>query len=174
MLAVGLFWLLAQLVAPPEREPEELTMSMAMTMVEAPEVAPEQEAPTPQPVEAAPQQAPPPFTPSVQTLATTNQAMDALFRQFALTTSSSSPELSETFYLQLERERVAERERGERSERAAERAERADRAAAERAERADRADRAAATAEREQARLTLLLVCGGVAAAACALALRGR
>ena len=61
VLAVGLFWLLAQLVAPPEREPEELTMSMAMTMVEAPEVAPEQEAPTPQPVEAAPQQAPPPM-----------------------------------------------------------------------------------------------------------------
>ncbi len=61
VLAVGLFWLLAQLVAPPEREPEELTMSMAMTMVEAPEVAPEQEAPPPQPVEAAPQQAPPPM-----------------------------------------------------------------------------------------------------------------
>lgn len=61
VLAVGLFWLLAQLVAPPEREPEELTMSMAMTMVDAPEVAPEQEAPTPQPVETAPQQAPPPM-----------------------------------------------------------------------------------------------------------------
>ena len=61
VLAVGLFWLLAQLVAPPEREPEELTMSMAMTMIEAPEVAPEQEAPTPQPVEAAPQQTPPPM-----------------------------------------------------------------------------------------------------------------
>ncbi|MBT2774570.1 TonB family protein [Halomonas sp. ISL-60] len=61
VLAVGLFWLLAQLVAPPEREPEKLTMSMAMTMVEMPEVAPEQEAPTPQPVEAAPQQAPPPM-----------------------------------------------------------------------------------------------------------------
>ncbi|MEA2118437.1 TonB family protein [Halovibrio sp. HP20-50] len=61
VLAVGLFWLLAQLVAPPEREPEELTMSMAMTMVDAPEVAPEQEAPTPAPVEATPQQAPPPM-----------------------------------------------------------------------------------------------------------------
>ena len=61
MLAVGLFWLLAQLVAPPEREPEELTMSMAMTMVEAPEVAPQHEAPPPPPVEAAPQQAPPPM-----------------------------------------------------------------------------------------------------------------
>lgn len=61
MLAVGLFWLLAQLVAPPEREPEKLTMSMAMTMIEAPEVAPEQEAPAPQPVEAVPQQAPPPM-----------------------------------------------------------------------------------------------------------------
>jgi periplasmic protein TonB len=61
VLAVGLFWLLAQLVAPPEREPEKLTMSMAMTMIEAPEVAPEQEAPAPQPVEAVPQQAPPPM-----------------------------------------------------------------------------------------------------------------
>ncbi|MCH4810291.1 energy transducer TonB [Vreelandella neptunia] len=61
VLAVGLFWLLAQLVAPPEREPEEITMSMAMTMVEAPEVAPEQEAPTPQPVQAAPQPTPPPM-----------------------------------------------------------------------------------------------------------------
>lgn len=61
VMAVGLFWLLAQLVAPPEREPDALTMSMAMTMIEAPEVAPEQEAPTPQPVEAAPQQAPPPM-----------------------------------------------------------------------------------------------------------------
>lgn len=61
VLAVGLFWLLAQLVTPPEQQPEELTMSMAMTMVEAPEVAPEQEAPAPQPVEAAAQQAPPPM-----------------------------------------------------------------------------------------------------------------
>lgn len=61
VLAVGLFWLLAQLVAPPEREPEKLTMNMAMTMIEAPEVAPVQEAPAPQPVEAAPQQAPPPM-----------------------------------------------------------------------------------------------------------------
>lgn len=61
VLAVGLFWLLAQLVTPPEQEPEELTISMAMTMVEAPEVAPEQEAPPPQPVEAAPLQTPPPM-----------------------------------------------------------------------------------------------------------------
>lgn len=61
VFAVGLFWLLAQLVTPPERQPEELVMSMAMTMVEAPEEAPEQEAPAPQPVEAAPQQAPPPM-----------------------------------------------------------------------------------------------------------------
>lgn len=61
VMAVGLFWLLAQLVAPPEREPEKLTMSMAMTMIEAPQMAPEQEAPAPQPVEAAPQQAPPPM-----------------------------------------------------------------------------------------------------------------
>ena len=61
VLAIGLFWLLAQLVTPPEQQPEELTMSMAMTMVEAPEVAPEQEAPAPQPAESAPQQAPPPM-----------------------------------------------------------------------------------------------------------------
>lgn len=61
VLAVGLFWLLAQLVAPPEREPEELTMSMVMTMIDAPEVAPEQETPVPQQAEAAPQQAPPPM-----------------------------------------------------------------------------------------------------------------
>lgn len=61
VLAVGLFWLLAQLVAPPEQQPEELTMSMAMTMVEAPQEAPEPEALAAQPVEAAPQQAPPPM-----------------------------------------------------------------------------------------------------------------
>lgn len=60
-LAVGLFWLLALLVAPPEATPEEPVMSMSMTMVEAPEVAPEQEAPAPQPAEAAPQEAPPPM-----------------------------------------------------------------------------------------------------------------
>ncbi|MBE0401887.1 TonB family protein [Halomonas sp. FME1] len=61
VLAVGLFWLLAQLVTPPERTPEKITMSMAMNMVEMPDVAPEQEAPAPQPAEAAPQQAPPPM-----------------------------------------------------------------------------------------------------------------
>lgn len=60
-LAVGLFWLLALLVTPPESEPEEPLMTMTMSMVEAPEVAPEQEAPAPQPNQAAPQQAPPPM-----------------------------------------------------------------------------------------------------------------
>lgn len=59
-LAVGLFWLLALLVTPPESEPEQPIMTMTMNMVEAPEVAPEQEAPAPQPAQAAPQQAPPP------------------------------------------------------------------------------------------------------------------
>lgn len=58
MFAVGLFWLLAQLVAPPEQAPEKLDMSIAMTIVAAPQVAPEQAAPAPPPVEAVPQQAP--------------------------------------------------------------------------------------------------------------------
>ncbi|MGM0831557.1 MAG: TonB family protein [Pseudomonadota bacterium] len=58
-LAVGLFWMLALLVTPPERSPETPIMAMSMTMVEAPEVAPEQEAPPPAPSEAAP--APPPM-----------------------------------------------------------------------------------------------------------------
>ncbi|WP_301583674.1 TonB family protein [Halomonas alkaliantarctica] len=53
-LAVGLFWMLALLVTPPERSPETPIMAMSMTMVEAPEVAPEQEAPPPAPSEAAP------------------------------------------------------------------------------------------------------------------------
>lgn len=58
-LAIGLFWLLALLVAPPEREPEALEMPLTMNMVEAPEVAPEQEVAAPVP--AVPQQAPPPM-----------------------------------------------------------------------------------------------------------------
>ncbi|WP_457941902.1 TonB family protein [Vreelandella alkaliphila] len=58
-LAVGLFWMLALLVTPPERSPETPIMAMSMTMIEAPEVAPEQEAPPPAPSEAAP--APPPM-----------------------------------------------------------------------------------------------------------------
>ncbi|MGO2261974.1 TonB family protein [Halomonas sp.] len=60
-LAVGLFWLLALLVTPPESEPETPIMTMTMNMVEAPEVAPEQEAPAPQPAQATPQQVPPPM-----------------------------------------------------------------------------------------------------------------
>lgn len=58
-LAVGLFWMLALLVTPPERSPETPVMAMSMTMIDAPEVAPEQEAPPPAPSEAAP--APPPM-----------------------------------------------------------------------------------------------------------------
>ncbi|WP_404470787.1 TonB family protein [Vreelandella venusta] len=58
-LAVGLFWMLALLVTPPERSPEMPVMAMSMTMIDAPEVAPEQEAPPPEPSEAAP--APPPM-----------------------------------------------------------------------------------------------------------------
>lgn len=58
-LAVGLFWMLALLVTPPERSPETPIMAMSMTMIEAPEVAPEQEAPPPAPSEAAP--VPPPM-----------------------------------------------------------------------------------------------------------------
>ncbi|MBZ5486740.1 TonB family protein [Halomonas aquamarina] len=60
-LAVGLFWLLALLVAPPEREPDVPEMTMTMSMVEAPAVAPEPEVATPPPAEAMPQQAPPPM-----------------------------------------------------------------------------------------------------------------
>ena len=44
-LAIGLFWMLALLVAPPEQQVDEPIMSMSMTMVEAPEGAPEQETP---------------------------------------------------------------------------------------------------------------------------------
>ena len=58
-LTVGLFWMLALLVTPPERLPETPVMAMSMTMIDAPEVAPEQEAPPPAPSEAAP--APPPM-----------------------------------------------------------------------------------------------------------------
>ena len=50
-LAVGLFWMLALLVAPPEQQVDEPIMTMSMTMVEAPEVAPEQEAPPPAPAQ---------------------------------------------------------------------------------------------------------------------------
>ncbi|WFE72193.1 TonB family protein [Halomonas sp. M1] len=60
-LAVGLFWLLALLVTPPERALETPEMTLSMNMVEAPEVAPEQETPPPQPADAAPAVAPPPM-----------------------------------------------------------------------------------------------------------------
>ncbi|QHD50195.1 energy transducer TonB [Vreelandella aquamarina] len=60
-LAIGLFWMLALLVAPPEQQVEEPIMSMSMAVVEAPEVAPEQETPPPAPAQAAP---PPPTMPT--------------------------------------------------------------------------------------------------------------
>lgn len=73
-LAVGLFWMLALLVAPPEQQVDEPIMSMSMTMVEAPEVAPEQETPPPAPAQAAP--APPPMpTPAPAPVATSTIAL---------------------------------------------------------------------------------------------------
>lgn len=57
-LAVGLFWMLALLVAPPERSQETPVMTMSMTVVDAPETvletAPLQDAPPPAPSQAAP------------------------------------------------------------------------------------------------------------------------
>ncbi len=53
-LAMGLFWMLALLVAPPERSVDEPVMSMAMSMVEAPEQAAEPETPPPEPAQTAP------------------------------------------------------------------------------------------------------------------------
>ena len=73
-LAVGLFWMLALLVAPPEQQVDEPIMTMSMTMVEAPEVAPEQEAPPHAPAQAAP--APPPMpTPAPAPVATSTIAL---------------------------------------------------------------------------------------------------
>ncbi|GGC82303.1 energy transducer TonB [Vreelandella lutescens] len=73
-LAVGLFWMLALLVAPPEQQVDDPIMSMSMTMVEAPEVAPEQETPPPTPAQAAP--APPPMpTPAPAPVATSTIAL---------------------------------------------------------------------------------------------------
>lgn len=73
-LAVGLFWMLALLVAPPEQQVDEPIMTMSMTMVEAPEVAPEQETPPPAPAQAAP--APPPMpTPAPAPVATSTIAL---------------------------------------------------------------------------------------------------
>lgn len=73
VLSVGLFWLLALLVTPPEKTPEIPVMAMSMTMVEAPEVAPEQEAPPPQPEQAAP--APPPPMPAPEPAPVTDSAI---------------------------------------------------------------------------------------------------
>lgn len=73
-LAVGLFWMLALLVAPPEQQVDEPIMTMSMTMVEAPEVSPEQEAPPPAPAQAA--AAPPPMpTPAPAPVATSTIAL---------------------------------------------------------------------------------------------------
>lgn len=58
-LAVGLFWMLALLVAPPERSQETPVMTMSMTVVDAPETAPEIDAPPPAPSQAAPATPPP-------------------------------------------------------------------------------------------------------------------
>lgn len=66
--------MLALLVAPPEQQVDEPIMTMSMTMVEAPEVAPEQEAPPPAPAQAAP--APPPMpTPAPAPVATSTIAL---------------------------------------------------------------------------------------------------
>lgn len=73
-LAVGLFWMLALLVAPPEQQVDEPIMSMSMTMVEAPEVAPEQETPPPAPTQAAPAPSPMP-TPAPAPVATSTIAL---------------------------------------------------------------------------------------------------
>lgn len=73
-LAVGLLWMLALLVAPPEQQVDEPIMSMSMTMVEAPEVAPEQETSPPVPTQAA--SAPPPMpVPSPAPVATSAIAL---------------------------------------------------------------------------------------------------
>ncbi|WP_447895882.1 TonB family protein [Vreelandella sp. GE22] len=66
-LAMGLFLCLALLVTPPERPPEEPEMTMSMNMVEAPDVAPEQQAPAP--AEAPPQEAAPPPPPAPEPVA---------------------------------------------------------------------------------------------------------
>lgn len=52
-LAIGLFWLLALLVAPPDDQVEPPEQMVSMNMVEAPEVAPQEEAPPPEANQAA-------------------------------------------------------------------------------------------------------------------------
>ena len=156
------------------------TPKRALAPAPAPAPAPVREAPAPAPAAApAPvraqtprQTALPPvavpsftplftpsFTPSVQ-MQSASPSGDG-----AIAPAWSSPQLSETFYLQMERERAAERGRGDRlaAERAAEPA-----AAAER-ERVAECDRAAECAQ-EQMRL-MVLAC---AAVACALVLKER
>ncbi|MGM0542843.1 MAG: TonB family protein [Pseudomonadota bacterium] len=68
VLAIGLFWLLALLVAPPDDQVEPPEQTVSMNMVEAPEVAPQEEAPPPK-AEQAPtppsQPMPAPEPPSV-------------------------------------------------------------------------------------------------------------
>ncbi|SDN23589.1 energy transducer TonB [Vreelandella arcis] len=53
VLAIGLFWLLALLVAPPDDRVEPPEETIAMSMVEAPEEAPQEEAPPPEANQAA-------------------------------------------------------------------------------------------------------------------------
>lgn len=48
ILAIGLFWLLALLVAPPDDQVDPPEQTVSMNMVEAPEVAPQEEAPPPE------------------------------------------------------------------------------------------------------------------------------
>ncbi|NYS61405.1 energy transducer TonB [Vreelandella salicampi] len=73
-LALGLLWLLALLVAPPEAKPE-LMQEMTMTLVEPP--APAAQAPATQP-EAPVAETPPPPAPSLSPIAESQIAMPAL------------------------------------------------------------------------------------------------
>lgn len=101
---------------------------------------------------------PPDFWPSVPTNTTpVGKERPPPTTQFNADTSAiGSPQLSEMFYLQLERERADRMER-------AERAERAERERAMERERADRMER-----------FTVLVVVGAVASVACVLILKGR
>lgn len=60
ILAIGLFWLLALLVAPPDDQVEPPEQTVSMNMVEAPDVAPQEEAPPPE-TEQAPTPLPQPM-----------------------------------------------------------------------------------------------------------------
>ncbi|WP_016913573.1 energy transducer TonB [Vreelandella stevensii] len=98
-LAMGLFWMLALLVAPPERSVDEPVMSMAMTMVEAPEQAAEPETPPPEPAQAAPTAPPPAPAPAPAPVATSQIALPDLALPDApvepLELESELPELTE-------------------------------------------------------------------------------